>query len=58
MSLTDPYAASESQLWVNICPMFVEEGEIYSIHVGKPVKMRFFVLPIFDGVIMDGHPIF
>ena len=20
--------------------------------------MRFFVLPIFDGVIMDGHPIF
>ena len=21
-------------------------------------KMRSFVLPIFDGVIMDGHPIF
>ena len=35
------------------CPDYV-----YSAHHLENKKMRFFVLPIFDGVIMDSHPIF
>ena len=34
------------------------KARTFDFYLDNNQRMRFIVLPIFDGVIMDGHPIF